>query len=145
RLRAAEHRGEGLQRDAHDVVVRLLRGERDARGLRMGAELQRALVRRLVAPLDLARPDAPRRAELRDLLEEVVVHVEEEGHAGYELVHIKTGGYAPLHVLEPVDERERELLERRRARLADVIAGHADGVPLRHLTGAEAERVDDEI
>ena len=47
RLRAAEHRGERLIRDAHDVVHRLLRGERDAGGLRVEAHDPRA---RLFAP-----------------------------------------------------------------------------------------------
>ena len=48
RLRAAADGGEALQRDAHDVVERLLRGQRDAAGL--GVEAQhlrlRALARR---------------------------------------------------------------------------------------------------
>ena len=38
RLRAAQHRGQRLQRDAHDVVLGLLRGERRAAGL--GVEAQ---------------------------------------------------------------------------------------------------------
>src|SRR5438552_105376 len=145
RLRAAEHRRQRLQRDANDVVVRLLRRERHAGGLRVRAQLKRPRIRRVIAALDLARPDPPRRAELRDLLEEVVVHVEEERHPRHEIAHIETRGNAPLHVLEPVDEREGELLDRRRARLADVVAGDRDRVPLRHLARPETERVDDEV
>ena len=38
RLRAAEHCRERLQRRAHNVVIRLLRRERTARGLRMKAQ-----------------------------------------------------------------------------------------------------------
>ena len=44
RLRAAEHRRQRLQRDADDVVVRLLRGQRAAGGLRVEAQLLRARV-----------------------------------------------------------------------------------------------------
>jgi acetyltransferase-like isoleucine patch superfamily enzyme len=57
RLRAAEHRGERLDRRAHDVVQRLLRGERHAGGLRVEAHQPRARVLRAVA---LAQPRAPR-------------------------------------------------------------------------------------
>jgi hypothetical protein len=99
----------------------------------------------VVAALHLARPDPPGRTELRDLLEEVVVHVEEEGHPRHEVVGVEASGNTPLHVFETIDERERELLYRRRARLADVVAGDGDRVPLGHLARAEAEGVDDEV
>ena len=46
RLRAAEHRRQRLQRRAHDVVVRLLRGQRHAGRLRVEAQLPRPLVLR---------------------------------------------------------------------------------------------------
>src|SRR5215212_2127296 len=46
RLRAAADGGEALQRDAHDVVLRLLGGQRHAAGLRVEAQLERALVLR---------------------------------------------------------------------------------------------------
>src|SRR5438093_7376208 len=145
RLRAPEHRGERLQRDADDVGVRLLRRERHARGLRVRAQLKRPRIGRVVAALDLACPDPPRRPELRDRLEEVVVDVEEERHPRHEVVHIEARGDAPLHVLETVDEGERQLLDRRRARLANVVTGDRDRVPLRHLARSEAEGVDDQI
>ena len=78
RLRAAADRGERLDRDAHDVVLRLLGGERRAARLRVEAQRERAWVRRAEAVAHDLGPQAPRRAELRDLLEEVVVRVEEE-------------------------------------------------------------------
>ena len=77
RLRAAEHRGQRLHRDAHDVVERLLRLERDAAGLRVKAQA-RARVARAEAVAHDARVHAPRRAELRDFLEQIVVRGEEE-------------------------------------------------------------------
>ena len=78
RLRAAEHRRQRLERDADDVVVGLLRGQRAAGRLRVEAQLLRARVGRAEPVAHDARPQPPRRAELGDLLEEVVVRVEEE-------------------------------------------------------------------
>ena len=46
RLRAAADGGEALQRDAHDVVLRLLGGQRHAAGLRVEAQHQRLAARR---------------------------------------------------------------------------------------------------
>src|SRR5205807_9675368 len=100
----AEHRGERLQRYAHDVVVRLLRRERDARGLRVRAHEQGPLILRVVAAFDLARPNPPGRAELRDLLEEIVVNVEEERKMRDEIVDAQAGINAPFPVLDPADE-----------------------------------------
>ena len=82
RLRAAEHGGERLDGRANDVVLRLLGRERRAAGLGVEAEHLRARALRLEALLHDLRPDAPRRPELRDLFEEVVVAGEEEAQAG---------------------------------------------------------------
>ena len=113
RLRAAEHRGQRLQRDADDVVVRLLRGERAAGRLRVEAQLLRARVRRAEAVAHDVRPQPPRRPELRDLLEKVVVAVEEERQALAERVHVEPGVDRGLHVGDRVGQRERDLLHRR--------------------------------
>ena len=91
RLGAAADRGEGLQRDAHDVVVRLLRGQRDTGGLGVEAQHRRGLVAGAEALAHDPRPHPPRGAELRDLLEDVVVGVEEEGQARRELVDRQPG------------------------------------------------------
>src|SRR5579885_3044666 len=88
RLRAAQHRGERLNRRADDVDFRLLRGERRACGLRVEAEHLRARVARVEALAHDSRPETARGAELRDLFEEVVVRVEEEGEARRELVNL---------------------------------------------------------
>ena len=117
RVGAAEHRGERLQRRAHDVVVGLLRGERDAGGLGVEAQLPRPLVARLEAIAHDLGPELARGAELGDLLEEVVVRVEEERDARREVVDGQTGVDAVLHVLDAVAQRERQLLQRRRSRL----------------------------
>jgi hypothetical protein len=86
RLRAAEHRGQRLHRHAHHVVERLLRLQRHAAGLRVEAQ-PRARVRRAEALAHEARVQPARRAELRDLLEQVVVRREEERQARRERVH----------------------------------------------------------
>ena len=86
RLRAAADRRQRLDRDADDVVLGLLRGQRRAAGLRVEAQRERLRVRRAEALAHHPRPQPARRAELRHLLEEVVVRVEEERQPLAELV-----------------------------------------------------------
>ena len=90
RLRASQHGGERLHRDADDVVVGLLRGERAAGGLRVEAELLRARVRRAETVAHDPGPQPARRAELRHLFEEIVVRVEEEREPLAERVDVET-------------------------------------------------------
>ena len=89
RLRAAEHRGERLQRDTDNIVVGLLRRQRASRGLRMKAELLRARIGRAEPVGHASRPEPPRRAEFRNLLEKIVVRVEEERDPLTERVDVK--------------------------------------------------------
>jgi hypothetical protein len=70
--------------------------------------------------------------------------IEEERDARCELVDVEAGIDAVLHVLDAVAQRERQLLGRRRARLADVISAHRDRVPLRNVRGAEGEHIGNE-
>ena len=103
--------------------------------------------RGLVAPKRscmMPRPQPPRGAELRDLLEEVVVRVEEEREPRPERVDVEAGVARRLHVGDRVGERERHFLHRRRARLANVVAADRDRVPLRHFALAEREDVGDD-
>ncbi len=122
-VRPAEDRGQRLHRRTDDVVVRLLGGQRDTGGLRVEAQPLGLLAGRAVHVAHPAGPDAAGRPELRDLLEEVQVGVEEEGQAGREGVHVQAAGEAQLHVPEAVGEGVRQLLRGRRARLADVVPG----------------------
>ena len=89
----------------------------------------------------LARPDAPRGAELGDLLEEVDLRVEEEAQARGEVVDVEAAVDGLLDVGQAVLEREGELLRGRRAGLADVVAGDRDRVPARHLRRAPLDHV----
>ncbi len=143
-LRPAENRGQPLERGPDDVDLGLLCRQRDAGGLRMEAHQQRALGSRPVALAHHARPDPPRGAVLRDLLEEVEVRVEEEGEPRREVVDVEPALDRRLDVREPVGERECELLGRGRARLADVVAGDRDRMEERHLLRAELDHVHDE-
>src|SRR2546422_2703339 len=78
RLRTAADGGERLDRNAHDVVLRLLCRQRRAACLRVKAERESGRVRGAEALSHDPRPQTPRRAKLRHLDEEVVVRVEEE-------------------------------------------------------------------
>ena len=134
RLGAAEHAGERLDRRPHDVVQRLLGGQRHARGLRVEAHQPRLRVARPIGVAQLARPDPPRRAILGDLLEKVDVGVEEEAQTRREVVDVHPARDLLLDIRQAVLERERQLLRSRRTGLADVVAADRDRMPARHLT-----------
>ena len=93
---------------------------------------------------EAARPDAPGRPQLGNLLEEVVVDVPEEREARREFVDVEPARQAPLHVGEPVGQREGQLLGGGGPRLADVIARNRHRVPLRRVLRPPLEAVDDE-
>ena len=83
-------------------------------------------------------------AELRDLLEEIVVDVEEEGQAGAELIDVESPPHGRVDVGDAVGEREAELLGGRTTCLAHVVAADRDRVPARNVLGAEGEHVGDD-
>src|SRR5581483_12292004 len=101
RLRPAARRRQRLDRDAYDVVLRLLRGERGAAGLRVETKRHRTRVRGAEPLLHQPRPEAAGGPVLRDLLEEVVVGVEEEGEPLAELVRGQTGVDGRPRVRDP--------------------------------------------
>ena len=140
-LRAAANRRQRLHCDADDVELRLLGGERRAARLRMEAQRERPRVRGAEPLPHDACPQPAGRAELRNLLEEVVVGVEEERDALAELVGREAGRHRRLAVGNAVGHRERELLDGRRARLADVVAGDGDRVEERQPLRAVGEEV----
>ena len=144
RLRPAEHCRERLDRRPDQVHLRLLRGQRDAGGLRVEAHQPRARILRAVLVAHLPRPDPARCAVLRDLLEEVEVRVEEEGEPRRERVDVEPALEARLHEREAVGEREGELLRGVRAGLADVVPGDRDRVHERQPLRAPLDHVHDE-
>src|SRR6185437_5188565 len=123
----------------------LLRGQRDAGRLAVKPHHPGAGLAGLVPLAHVARPDAPGGTQLSDLLEEVVVDVPEEGKARGEAIDIETARDAALDVGKAIRERERELLGRRGARLADVIAGDRNRIPERRVLGAPLEHVYDDF
>ena len=141
RLRAAADGGEPLESDSNDVVLGLLGGQRHAAGLGVEPQPPRTLI---LGPEPLAHdfgPHPPGGPELRDLLEDVVVAVEEEGQPRPELVDLKPGVECRLHVGDPVGERERDLLDGRAPLLAEVVSADRDRVPLRHPFVAVREQI----
>ena len=142
RLRAAEDRRKRLDGDARDVVLRLLRGERNAGGLGVKAHPGGARILRAEALGHRAIPDAARRTIFSDLFEEVVMRVEEEREAWCEVIDGESAAERPLDVLDPIVEGEGEFLQRRRTGFADVVSGDGDGIEARRVKGAELEGVD---
>ena len=140
RLRAAEHRGHGLDRRAHDVVVGILLGERPARRLAVRAQHHRLLMLRRELLHD-PPPQQARRAQLGDLQIEIHADGEEERQPAGELVDIQAGRQRRAHVFLAVGERQREFQRLRRTRLLHVVAGNRDRVELRHVL----RRVPDDV
>ena len=70
--------------------------------------------------------------------------VPEERESRRELIDVEAPRDAPFDIGEPVGKREGELLRRRRAGLANVIAGDRDRIPLWGLRCSPLEAVDDE-
>ena len=124
-----------------DVALRLLRRQRRAAGLCVKAQRQRSRVRGAEAVAHDPGPQTAGRTELRDLLEEMVVRVEEEGQPLPEVVGREPGTDRGFAVRDSVGERERELLRSARSRLADVVPGDRDGVERREPLRAIGEEV----
>ena len=142
RLGATGRGRERLQRDADEVDLGLLSRQRRAARLGMEAEHQAALVLGAKAIAHEARPHPACRTKLRDLLEDIVVRIEEEGQAWREGVNVEPTINCSLDVGEAVGERKRQLLNRRRTGLADVIPGDRDRVETRQTRLGIANRVD---
>ncbi len=86
RLRSAQHRRHRLQRHPDDVVLRLLRGQRNARRLGVKPHPRGSRVRRAEPLRHQPVPDFSSRAVLRDLFKKVVVRIEKEAQPGSEIV-----------------------------------------------------------
>ena len=99
-------------------------GQRHAARLCVEPQHHRLFVLRPEAFLHDVRPHPPGRTELRYLLEDVVVAVEEERQARREVVDGQSGVDRRLHVGDPVGQGDRDLLDSAAAFLAEVIAGY---------------------
>jgi len=95
RLRAAEHRGKGLNRGADDVVIRLLRGQRAAGGLRMKAQRPGARILGLCSAQPWLCAQMRRAARyFGNLLKEIIVGVEEKRKLRHKLVHVEAAAHS---------------------------------------------------
>src|ERR1041384_121013 len=110
RLSSAQYSGKSLDCDTHDVVQRLLRGERDARGLSVKAKRPRTRVPGIEALGHDLVPNSSGCTVLGDLFKEIVVRVEKETQSRRELIDVHSAIYGVLCVLDSVSQRERKLL-----------------------------------
>jgi len=78
RLSAAQYGRQSFQRRTHNIVLGLLRSERDAGSLGVEAHQPGLGILRAVLLAHESRPDSASRAELCNLLEEINVRVPEE-------------------------------------------------------------------
>ena len=124
--------GHRLEAGADDVVVDVLRGQRPARRLRVGAQRQRLRVLR-AGLLHQLGPEQPPRTELGDLHEEVHADRPEERQPRREGVDVHARRLARPQVLDAVGEGVGQLQVGRRPGLLDVVAGDRDRVEPRHL------------
>src|SRR6267143_626017 len=143
-LAAAENGGERLNRDAYDVVFRLLRGERGTGGLRVKPQHQRAWIFCTEAFRHDASPETAGRAVFGDFFKKIVVGVEEKRKLRSEFIDAESGVECGLDVGDAIGERESHFLDGGGAGFADVIAGDGDGVPLGKIVAAPGENVRDD-
>src|SRR6476646_11477433 len=101
-LRAAQHRCQPLQSYASNVIERLLRRQRYARGLRVEAHQPGAFLLGAKAVFHQPIPDLAGRAELGNFFKEVAVRVEEITQPRAKVVHIEPAAASPRHVLNTV-------------------------------------------
>src|SRR5208282_4899128 len=90
-----------------------------------------AIVLRSEAVFHQAMPDLARGPVFGNLFEKIVVRVEEKAKAWAEIVDVESALSRPLHIFDAIVDGEREFLQRRRAGLANVVAGNRDGVEAR--------------
>src|SRR5438445_12283828 len=137
RLRSTQHRCQRLNGHTNNVVVRLLRRERAACGLRVESKHRRTRILRMVSLGHDLVPDFSRGPIFRDLLEKIIVRIEEERKTGRKIVYVETSSAGPFEVLDAVVYGECELLQDGLSSLASVIAADADIVPLCYVLRAK--------
>jgi len=143
-LRAAQHCRQCLERDPHDVILWLLRGQGAARRLCMEAHAPRSGVLCAKSLAHDPRPEPSGCSELGHLFQQVVVGVEEEAQPVCKVIYFQPCVYGCLDIGDGVGQGEGHLLHCRRACFADVVAADADGVPSGHAIVAVGECIRDE-
>ena len=143
RLGAALRRRHRLDAGARHIVENVLRGERPARRLTMGAQRQRAGVARIEL-LHQLRPERARGAQLRHLHEEVHADAEEKRKPRREAVDVERSGEPRAHIFDAVGERVGELEIGRCSGFLHVIAGDRDRIEFRHMRRGVGENIGDD-
>ena len=144
RLAAAQHCRKRLDGHAHDIVLRLLRGQRRAGGLRVEAQKQGARIFCGEALLHNFGPEAASGAELGDFFEEIAVGVKEEGKLRSEIVNGESGVESGLDVGNAIGEGEGDFLDGRGAGFANVVARDGNGIPFGKFAAAPGENIGDD-
>ena len=142
-LGAAEHRRERLDGGAHHIVVGLLRRERPAGSLAVGAQHGTLRVSRVELADDF-RPDQAGGAQFGDFHIEVHADAPEEGEARRELVDAQPGFDGGADVFLAVGEGVGQFQRGIRPRLLHVVAGDGDRVEARQMFGAVGDDVADD-
>src|ERR1019366_3115335 len=142
RLRMSERRGQGLNARAHNVVIRILRGEAPTGGLRMSAQNERFWILRIERLYQLC-PQHSRRAHFGNLHEVIHADAPEKRYARREVIDVKGRLYAGAQILKAVGERVGQFNIRGGSRLLHVVSTYTDAVEFRHICCAVAEDVAD--
>src|SRR6267143_5152708 len=143
-LAAAENGGERLNREAHDVVFRLLCGERGTGGLCVKAQHQGARILGTEAFRHDPGPETARGAVFGDFFKKIVVGIEEKRKLWRKFIDAESGVERGLDIGDAIGEGEGHFLDGGGAGFADVIAGDGDGVPLGKIVAAPRENIGDD-
>src|SRR6267378_3357554 len=143
-LAATENGGEGLNRDADDIVFRLLRGERRAGGLRVETEHQGTRIFCSETFRHDAGPETAGGAVFGDFFQKIVVGIEEERKLRGEFIDAEPGVERSLDIGDAIGQREGDFLDGGGAGFADVVTGDGNGVPLGKIVATPCENVRDD-
>ena len=139
-LRAAQRGRHRLDRGAHNIIVRILLGQRNAAGLAVGAQHLGLWVGRAKFIHDVM-PQLARGAQLGDFHEEVHADAPEKAEARRKAVHRQPLGHGGANIFHAIGQRIGQLLHRRRTGFMHMIAADRDRVETRHMLSGIADDV----
>ena len=140
RLRAAQRRGQRLQRGPDDIVVGVLLGQAPAGRLHVRAQNLRSRIGRMKFS-DNLMPQIPSSAQHGDFHEKVHAHPKEKRKPRSEIINLQAAVDGGADILLAVGQRKSRLEHRIRARFHDVIAADRNGVVARHVFRAVGDDV----
>ena len=143
-MHARKDQGHGLDRSSYDVVERLLGREGKAGGVAGDDHGPRAWVPGAELILHHPGEQAPRGADLGDLLEEVHAAIDEDRNPGRKAVHVQPSFDELSYEVSDFHQAESHLFHSIQPGLAEEVGVLQEPVELRHLTGAELDAVQGE-